>query len=77
MTETVSGAAGQQQRKQRLRVERVWTTAGSHPYDEVTWGRRDVVMTPMQHDTPGEMAYPGGAEHDWRRTGEIPVPGRL
>ena len=45
MTETVSGAAGQQQRKQRLRVERVWTTAGSHPYDEVTWGRRDVVMT--------------------------------
>jgi ribonucleoside-diphosphate reductase alpha chain len=28
-----------------LRVERVYTTAGSHPYDEVTWERRDVVMT--------------------------------
>src|SRR5689334_14879571 len=28
-----------------LRVERVWTTAGVHPYDEVTWERRDVVMT--------------------------------
>jgi ribonucleoside-diphosphate reductase alpha chain len=23
----------------------VWTTAGVHPYDEVTWERRDVVMT--------------------------------
>jgi ribonucleoside-diphosphate reductase alpha chain len=28
-----------------LRVERVYTTAGVHPYDEVTWERRDVVMT--------------------------------
>src|SRR5436309_15925942 len=28
-----------------LRVERVWTTEGTHPYDEVEWERRDVVMT--------------------------------
>ncbi len=28
-----------------LRVERVWTTEGVHPYDEVNWERRDVVMT--------------------------------
>ena len=28
-----------------LRVERVWTTEGVHPYDEVDWERRDVVMT--------------------------------
>jgi ribonucleoside-diphosphate reductase alpha chain len=28
-----------------LRLERVWTTAGVHPFDEVTWERRDVVMT--------------------------------
>ncbi|MBX6357929.1 MAG: vitamin B12-dependent ribonucleotide reductase, partial [Micromonosporaceae bacterium] len=28
-----------------LRVARVWTTEGIHPYDEVTWQRRDVVMT--------------------------------
>ena len=28
-----------------LHLERVWTTAGVHPYDEVTWERRDVVMT--------------------------------
>lgn len=33
-----AGAAG-------LTVERVWTTEGVHPYDEVTWQRRDVVMT--------------------------------
>jgi ribonucleoside-diphosphate reductase alpha chain len=28
-----------------LQVERVWTTPGTHPYDEVSWERRDVVMT--------------------------------
>ncbi|MET8463447.1 vitamin B12-dependent ribonucleotide reductase [Micromonospora zamorensis] len=28
-----------------LKIERVWTTEGVHPYDEATWERRDVVMT--------------------------------
>src|SRR5262245_37849857 len=28
-----------------LRIERVWTKPDVHPYDEVTWERRDVVMT--------------------------------
>ena len=28
-----------------LHVERVYTSPGVHPYDEVTWQRRDVVMT--------------------------------
>ena len=28
-----------------LRIKRVFTTEGVHPYDEVTWERRDVVMT--------------------------------
>ncbi|MPQ96381.1 vitamin B12-dependent ribonucleotide reductase [Modestobacter sp. I12A-02628] len=28
-----------------LKVKRVFTTAGVHPYDEVVWERRDVVMT--------------------------------
>jgi ribonucleoside-diphosphate reductase alpha chain len=46
MTETVSGAPQQTRRKaSRLRVERVYTTPGVHPYDEVEWERRDVVMT--------------------------------
>ncbi len=34
-----------------LRLERVWTTAGVHPYDEVTWERRDVVMTNWRDGT--------------------------
>src|SRR5215203_2372986 len=28
-----------------LTVERVWTTEGVHPYDEISWERRDVVQT--------------------------------
>ncbi|WP_336923125.1 vitamin B12-dependent ribonucleotide reductase [Aquipuribacter sp. SD81] len=36
--QTAPGAAG-------LTVERVWTTPGVHPYDEVTWESRDVVQT--------------------------------
>ncbi|HMC70948.1 MAG TPA: hypothetical protein VKJ07_17460, partial [Mycobacteriales bacterium] len=32
-------------RAQGLRLERVYTRPGVHPYDEVTWQRRDVVMT--------------------------------
>lgn len=27
-----------------LRIERIYTTSGVHPYDEVTWERRDVVQ---------------------------------
>ncbi len=50
MTETASGAGtrrskGQQARRGGLKVERIHTTPGVHPYDQVTWERRDVVMT--------------------------------
>ncbi|HEV7789086.1 MAG TPA: vitamin B12-dependent ribonucleotide reductase [Pseudonocardia sp.] len=31
--------------RKRLKVERVHTTPGVHPYEEVRWERRDVVMT--------------------------------
>jgi ribonucleoside-diphosphate reductase alpha chain len=37
------GAAAE--RSAGLTIERIHTTAGVHPYDEVTWQRRDVVMT--------------------------------
>jgi nitrate reductase alpha subunit len=38
--------------------------------------RRDVVAVPLQHDSPGETAQPGGRVRDWR-TGDIePVPGK-
>ncbi|MFF4755576.1 vitamin B12-dependent ribonucleotide reductase [Streptomyces sp. NPDC002514] len=50
MTETASGPARGSRAKgakatKGLRVERIHTTPGVHPYDEVEWARRDVVMT--------------------------------
>ncbi|MBR7839273.1 vitamin B12-dependent ribonucleotide reductase [Actinospica durhamensis] len=61
MTEAISAAARRSGRKgttvpaqngkgeaaegRGLRVERVYTTPGVHPYDAVTWESRDVVMT--------------------------------
>jgi ribonucleoside-diphosphate reductase alpha chain len=57
MTDTTSGsragrngtAKGKADAKAKagagLTVERIFTTPGVHPYDEVTWERRDVVMT--------------------------------
>ena len=60
MTETVSGPAREADRGGKsggtapggtgpgdkgLSVERVYTTDGVHPYDEVTWESRDVVQT--------------------------------
>ncbi|MGI8879823.1 MAG: vitamin B12-dependent ribonucleotide reductase [Jatrophihabitans sp.] len=36
---------------QGLAVERVFSTAGTHPYDEVSWERRDVVMTNWRDGT--------------------------
>jgi len=51
MTETAEatgGAAprgGKRGRKGGLKMTRIFTTPGVHPYDEVEWERRDVVMT--------------------------------
>ncbi|MEV0277594.1 vitamin B12-dependent ribonucleotide reductase [Streptomyces sp. NPDC050610] len=50
MTETASGPARGSRSKgtkasKGLRIERIHTTPGVHPYDEVVWERRDVVMT--------------------------------
>ena len=44
MTETVSGSTSSTTRKGGLKVERVFSTGGAHPYDEITWERRDVVQ---------------------------------
>src|SRR5579871_322286 len=46
MTETVSGPAARKgKRGKGLKIRRINTTAGVHPYEQVTWERRDVVMT--------------------------------
>ncbi|MCF6743732.1 vitamin B12-dependent ribonucleotide reductase [Blastococcus sp. KM273128] len=53
MTDTDDRVAGARTRRSTkaptrakgLKIKRVFTTAGVHPYDEVTWERRDVVMT--------------------------------
>src|SRR5487761_2300637 len=37
--------------------------------------RQDTVLTPIMHDTPGEMAQPLGVA-DWKRDGTRPVPGK-
>jgi len=58
---SVSGTKGRRERAAKsasgtgdsrgLRLERLYTTAGVHPYDEVTWQRRDVVMTNWRDGT--------------------------
>lgn len=37
---------------------------------------RDLVASPLQHDTPGEIAQPGGVVRDWKRGECDPVPGQ-
>jgi nitrate reductase alpha subunit len=38
--------------------------------------REDLVATALQHDTPGEVAQPGGVVRDWRAGEAAAVPGR-
>ncbi|MGH3157394.1 MAG: hypothetical protein ACRDNF_12565, partial [Streptosporangiaceae bacterium] len=53
MTETASGKAQQGNKVPAagLKVRRIHTREGVHPYDEVTWERRDVVMTNWRDGT--------------------------
>ena len=53
MTETVSGSAprGGKGSRKGLTIGRTYTREGVHPYDEVTWERRDVVMTNWRDGT--------------------------
>ena len=46
MTETANRAGARKPaRSKGVSVERIFTTPGVHPYDEVTWETRDVVQT--------------------------------
>jgi ribonucleoside-diphosphate reductase alpha chain len=53
MTETASGATsrGGGKAQKGLTIQRIHTREGDHPYDEVTWERRDVVMTNWRDGT--------------------------
>ncbi len=53
MTETVSGTtpSGGKGSRKGLTIGRIYTQEGVHPYDEVTWERRDVVMTNWRDGT--------------------------
>jgi len=45
MTETTGASAGaRRSEKKGVKVERIFTTPGVHPYDEVNWEHRDVVQ---------------------------------
>ncbi len=52
----------------------------AHKLSELAKGRldtrKDIVAVPMQHDTPGQLAQPGGHVPDWRGTDVPAVPGR-
>ena len=45
MSDTVINRSATKKLGKGLSVERVFTTAGVHPYDQVNWERRDVVQT--------------------------------
>ena len=45
MTETVRPEATSAKGRGGLTLEHVFSTEGVHPYDEITWERRDVVQT--------------------------------
>ncbi len=50
MTETLPTQTART-RNARLTLERLYSTPGVHPYDEVTWEHRDVVMTNWRDGT--------------------------
>ena len=45
MTETASSASTARKAPKGLRINRVFSSPDAHPYDEITWERRDVVQT--------------------------------
>ncbi|MCX6397199.1 MAG: vitamin B12-dependent ribonucleotide reductase [Propionibacteriales bacterium] len=45
MTEIATGSGKTTARRKGLKIDRVFSTEGVHPYDELNWERRDVVQT--------------------------------
>ncbi|GAB3700885.1 nitrate reductase subunit alpha [Mariniluteicoccus flavus] len=55
----------------RLLSERISLYAGKH-----LGTRSDIVAVPLQHDTPGQIAQPGGKVYDWKNTNLPARPGK-
>lgn len=55
----------------RLLAERIGVYAYSH-----LGTRSDIVAAPLQHDTPGQIAQPGGHVYDWKGTTLPARPGK-
>ncbi|GMA41288.1 nitrate reductase subunit alpha [Mobilicoccus caccae] len=55
----------------KLMAEKVSELAATH-----LGTRTDLVLAPLQHDTPDAMAYPRGVAKDWRAGECDPVPGK-
>ncbi|MFK5632955.1 vitamin B12-dependent ribonucleotide reductase [Ornithinimicrobium sp. LYQ103] len=45
MTETTGAKARTRRGGKGLKIDRIFTTPGVHPYDQVTWEKRDIVQT--------------------------------
>ncbi len=45
MTQTTGSKSRSRKSDRGLTIERIYTTPGVHPYDEVTWEKRDVIQT--------------------------------
>ena len=45
MTETTGAKSRSRRANAGLTIERIFTTPGVHPYEQVTWEKRDVVQT--------------------------------
>ena len=66
-----------------LQVRRLFTTKGTHPYDELTWERRDAVITNWRDGTTAfeqrDLEFPGqlvAERHQHRRPEVLPRPPR-
>ena len=66
-----------------LTIERLYTTPGVHPYDEVTWERRDVVQTnwktgeivfEQRGELSGDLVARAGFDHREHRLSAAAAP---
>ena len=69
-------------------IDPPWETKTDHQiFKELAWvfsqlakkhlpAQKDIVSVPLQHDTPGQIAQPGGHSCDWKNEGKKGVPGK-